>query len=364
MKMLVSEIFEFVRNGFNAKHEINGGGVPITRIETISDATINLAKVGYAGISISEAEKYMLKDGDILFSHINSVSHIGKCAIYKKEFGNLVHGMNLLCFRPNAEKVDPNYALHLIRSSQFKDQLAKSIKKAVNQASVSTGDIKKIALEVPPLAEQKSIAALLDTVNNVSHLREQAITKLDELAQSVFVSRCKSSIFTEHTLDQVAEMYQPKTISSSQLTENGKYVVYGANGIIGRYDEFNHAESEVLVTCRGATCGTLNKSDPYAWITGNAMVVRPKINGLIKDFLYFYLRFIADFGSVITGAAQPQITRQSLSRLLIQVPDIAEQNALVKDVNEIFDRQKVMRNSLLKIDELQAALQYQSFAVN
>ena len=43
------------------------------------------------------------------------------------------------------------------------------------------------------------------------------------------------------TLGEVCEMYQPKTISGKDMVENGAYPVFGANGIIGRYDKFNHA---------------------------------------------------------------------------------------------------------------------------
>ena len=59
---------------------------------------------------------------------------------------------------------------------------------------------------------------------------------------------------------EVCEVYQPKTISKKELKVDGKYKVYGANGVIGFFDKFNHEETEVLLTCRGATCGTVNVS--------------------------------------------------------------------------------------------------------
>ena len=73
------------------------------------------------------------------------------------------------------------------------------------------------------------------------------------------------SVWIETTLGEACELYQPQTISSAELVEDGSYPVYGANGIIGRYDKFNHEESQLLVTCRGATCGTVNITQPYAW---------------------------------------------------------------------------------------------------
>lgn len=134
-------------------------------------------------------------------------------------------------------------------------------------------------------------------------------------------------------LGDVCEIYQPQTISTKQLIENGKYSVYGANGIIGNYDKYNHEESEVLLTCRGATCGSVNISEPFSWINGNAMVIHPKSTDISKQFLTFILCSL-DYSLIITGAAQPQITRQTLSSTLIPVPPLEEQKRIVKILDE------------------------------
>ena len=60
-------------------------------------------------------------------------------------------------------------------------------------------------------------------------------------------------------LGEVCEMYQPKTISTKEMVDDGLYTVFGANGIIGKYDKYNHEEPQLLITCRGATCGSVLK---------------------------------------------------------------------------------------------------------
>ena len=133
----------------------------------------------------------------------------------------------------------------------------------------------------------------------------------------------------ESTLGETCEIYQPKTITAKEMALSGNYPVFGANGVIGRHDKFNHEESQILVTCRGATCGTVNISEPFSWITGNAMVVRPKTGEVEKAFLAYALRGSVDLGKAITGAAQPQITRANLSPLRFCYPDLAEQRRIV-----------------------------------
>ena len=68
------------------------------------------------------------------------------------------------------------------------------------------------------------------------------------------------------TLGEVCDIYQPKTITSDEILETGLYRVYGANGIIGYFDEFNHAEAEVVLGCRGSV-GTVHFTKEKSWIT-------------------------------------------------------------------------------------------------
>ena len=147
-------------------------------------------------------------------------------------------------------------------------------------------------------------------------------------------------------IGNICNIYQPKTITSKEITEQGKYKVFGANGVIGYFDEFNHEFEEVALTCRGATCGTVNFTEPFSWITGNAMVVSPKKQDLLKKYLFLILKN-SDLSQVVTGTAQPQITRTNLEPFRIPLPpkDIQQ-----KIINEIEDLELFGKDSKDKIE--------------
>jgi type I restriction enzyme S subunit len=138
------------------------------------------------------------------------------------------------------------------------------------------------------------------------------------------------------TLGEQCDLYQPKTIPRKKMMADGLYEVYGANGVIGKYDEFNHEDSEVLLSCRG-NCGTVNVSKPKSWINGNAMVCRPKTSSLLKNYLRYYLESV-NFAKVITGTAQQQITREPLSQVEIYIPPIDEQHRIVNILQNYLSR--------------------------
>lgn len=121
------------------------------------------------------------------------------------------------------------------------------------------------------------------------------------------------------TLGDFCDLYQPKTIGTDEMSKNGKYHVYGANGLIGFYDKYNHEKSEIVMACRGNSCGAINRTMPFSWITGNAMVLSVKDKSISNEFISQCTNYMNIKGA-ITGSGQPQLTRENLAPLLMIYP--------------------------------------------
>ena len=104
----LGDCFVYIKNGANIK-QVNGAtGIPITRIETLSNDVFNRDRMGYANIDdVSPYSSNILNDGDILMSHINSMKHLGKVAYCNNDM-DVIHGMNLLNIRVDPNKIYPN----------------------------------------------------------------------------------------------------------------------------------------------------------------------------------------------------------------------------------------------------------------
>ena len=153
----------YVRNGANIKQSKGAGGYPITRIETLSNDVFNSDRLGYADITdLSRYTNYLLKKGDILISHINSIAYLGRAVQYRGEVASpVIHGMNLLCARMK-EGYNPTYIEWYLKSKRAKDYIATITKKAVNQASITTSDLKKMAIPVPTKEKQDQFACFVE----------------------------------------------------------------------------------------------------------------------------------------------------------------------------------------------------------
>ena len=189
MTINVNDCFFYIKNGANIKQGVISGGIPITRIETLANDTFNRDKMGYAGIHDKKKyTEYILQDGDILMSHINSMAYLGRAVMYKMQKNEcIIHGMNLLRLKANRNFILPEYAEYYFKSNTFKKYIKKIAKKSVNQASFSIADLKSIPLFLPNMVEQKKIYNTLNRIDNIISLKNQQLKKLDLLTKSLFI---------------------------------------------------------------------------------------------------------------------------------------------------------------------------------
>ena len=147
---------------------------------------------------------------------------------------------------------------------------------------------------------------------------------------------------------KLLEVCTPKqwtTLSTKSFISDGKYPVYGANGIIGFYNDYNHSNETVVIGCRG-TCGaeSVRIVPPYSYVNGNAMCFDNLIEEIDTKFFFYFLKSL-DYTKIITGVAQPQITAKSLSTINVPVLPMNIQENIVKELDAI--QNQISNNELL-----------------
>ncbi|WP_304181088.1 restriction endonuclease subunit S [Leptotrichia trevisanii] len=229
MEKTLENYFLFIRNGVSIK-QFDGDGIPITRIESISNEYLNLSKLGYANIYNEDYKEYYLKNGDILMSHINSQKHLGKTAIIENLDMKIIHGMNLICLRADIKKIIPEYIFYFFKTQTFKKNIIKISKKSVNQASFSISDLKKIKVEVPALIQQERVVKRLNRIKKIIENRKKQIKLFDELIKSRFIEMFGDPIRNEKGWE-ISNFGKNFEISSGG-TPSTKIMEYWENGDI------------------------------------------------------------------------------------------------------------------------------------
>jgi len=314
-----------------------GGGTPDTTVKSYWGGDIQWFTPSEIGKNkyVDFSKRTITRDGldnssaKLLPLHtilLSSRATVGECSIASNECTTNQGFQSLI-----AKQCNIDFLYYLIQTKK-KDLIRNACGSTFLE--ISANEIRKIKVAVPVQNEQEQIAKLLSLIDERIATQNKIIEKLQSLIKGLRVC-CMQRVYGNNVyLSEIAQIYQPQTISSTELTEDG-FLVYGANGIIGKYKDYNHETEQICITCRGNTCGMVNYTKPMSWITGNAMVINTDKyqDKVCKRYLYHYLSAY-NFNSIISGSGQPQIVRTPLEKLKITLPTISEQ----KQKAIIFDK--------------------------
>ena len=388
----LGDVFPLVRNGASIRQTDGATGIPITRIETISNREIDRNKFGYANIiDGSKYKDYILQDGDILMSHINSEKHLGKVALYRKQ-GNeqIIHGMNLLMLRANPSVLFPPYATYFFETPAFLMQIQKITKKSVNQASFTVTALKEIEIPLPPLDEQRRIAAVLDKVSGLIAKRRAQLAKLDELVKVRFVEMFGDPVSNPHQypISQLSEYIEFLTSGSrgwsQYFSDDGEYFITIKNvkncsisledvQYIKPPDNAEAVRTKVKdgdllisITADLGRTGVVTKeiADHGAYINQHLTCIRLNREKLNPLYVAYYMESPAgkmQFNAKNQAGVKAGLNFNAINSLKLVVPPLEKQGLFVEFVSQTDKSKLTIQQSLDKLEVLKKALMQQYF---
>lgn len=157
------------------------GKYRLTRIETIAAGIVDESRIGYTNNCPGDA--YLLQKGDILYSNINSIEHIGKVAQYQGGT-ELYHGINLLRL-VLGKRVLSDFLFQLLRTDKYRKWARCHANQAVSQASINRTTLASQQISICNIQEQEKIGNLLRQLDNNITLTGKKIQKLQQFRQAM-----------------------------------------------------------------------------------------------------------------------------------------------------------------------------------
>lgn len=140
----------------------------------------------------------------------------------------------------------------------------------------------------------------------------------------------------------------------------GKYPIYGGNGILGYANEFNYADETIILGRVGAYCGSVYYENKPIWVSDNALSAKPK-EGNYTKFLYYFLKHM-DLNSHAGGSSHPLITQSLLNSLDIEIcTDYEEQKAIAEVLSSLDDKIDLLHRQNRTLESLAQTLFRQWF---
>lgn len=241
-----------------------------------------------------------------------------------------------------------------------------------SQLNLSKGDVLGFNIPTPCLKEQTKIANFLTAIDEKISQLTQKHELLNQykkgVMQKIFSQELRfkdddGGEFPEWKQFEIGEICKPqqwKTISADEFTVRG-YPVYGANGKIGYYSEYNHEHETVAVTCRGATCGEVSLIPEKSYITGNSMSLDDIDITKNNHRFVFYALSNRGFRDVISGSAQPQIVGSAIKKVSLLLPSLKEQTKITNFLTAIDDKITATKSQLELVKQYKQGLLQQMF---
>ncbi len=335
----LGELLAILRNGVNCKQDRSGNGDKVSRIESISDATFDVERVGYAQLNDREKERFRLQRGDILFSHINSAIHVGKTAVFDSD-EEVYHGVNLLLMRPSSE-VTSSYLEHSLKFLFQGGYWRGVCKQSVNQASVNQQDISRVRISFPTsLAEQQRIVGVLDEAfaglataqAHAAQNLQNARALFESHLQSVFTHRGKG--WVEKRLGELCQIKTGKK-DVNQGNPEGQYPFFTC-AAEHTYSDVYSFDTEALLVAGNGNVGQVSyysgKFEAY-----QRTYVLFDFKGVTAKFLFRVLdkRLSATVGKQKLGNTMPYIKIGMLTDFPVPIPPGDEQARVTEHLDAL-----------------------------
>ena len=300
-----------------------------------------------------EIENFNIKRGDVFITRTSEkIEELGKSCVALKDYQKA--SFNGFCkrLRPIIDEtiIIPEYAQYLFRSEQFTNQVIYSSPMST-RASLNEDILNSIYLNIHTINEQQHIVDIIGSIDDKIENNNKIIEKIWNYLELFHTCYKNDNDKYNYKITQIAEIKYGKSIPTSNIQKNGKYPVYGSNGIIGFLDNYEYERHKIAISCRGNSSGVIHLTQNNSTITSNSLV----LNFFDKKYTYyFYLEFCnKGLYEFKTGSAQPQITIDNLSKLSIDiVEDIYKYNNHVSIFVDYIFNLKNEINSLLELKYL------------
>lgn len=361
---------------------------------------IQLADVG-DGIYVDKSARFLthekaielkctfLKPGDVLVARMPEP--LGRACIFPGDPKPAVTVVDVCVIRPNPQRVHKNWLTHTINSPEFRKRISGFVTGTTRQR-ISRGNLTKLAVPLPPLPEQRCIAAILDKADALRVKRRESIAKLDQLLQSAFLEMFGDPVTNPKGWPKIALTTLTSKIGSG-ATPKGGDSAYHDEGISfirsmnvhdGRFRHRNLAfiDEKQAMKLSGVT---VESGDVLLNITGASVarvclvpdsVLPARVNqhvaiirccsGLSSVFLEHVLMSSSMkstlLGAAGSGATREAITKKQIEELLVPVPPTVTQELFATFVDGVVKQRCLAANALNRIEGLFASLQTAAFS--
>jgi len=378
-KVYLEEAYWFQEGPGVRKWQFTDSGIKLLNVANIEKSGhLNLAKTD-RHLSINEVttryQHFLIDEGDLVIASSGISFDIDGLLRTRGAFVESRHlplclNTSTIRFKAKAAISDLTYLKFWLDSRDFREQITKLVTGSAQQ-NFGPSHLKAIRIVLPPLSEQRRIAAILDQADTLRAKRRESLAQLESLKQAIFLDMFGDPArnpkgWCVSRIDSVTECLDKfrRPITESERSP-GSVPYYGANGQQGWIDEFLFDEPLILVAEDGGHFenperGVAYRIDGPAWVNNHAHILRPKFEILNLEYCHQVLRHF-NFQPYVSGTTRAKLTQGQLNSVMIPIPPLHYQETFDFRAREIQNLIGVTKEASIDSEKLFSALQHRAF---
>lgn len=325
----------------------------------------------------------VFRDQDVLAAKITPCWENGKVGEARLAHRIGVGSTEFHVLRPG-DDLDRRYLLRFLRQPSIRVTGEVRMTGSGGQRRVPTAYLSELQIPLPPLEEQRRIAAILDHADALRAKRRQVLAHLDTLTQSIFHDMFGAPLSNDRdvprqAIGSIAEIVTGGSPSRADATNFGDSIEWIKSDNLAGHVASTATEwlsiraqkrariapaGSILVTCIAGSPASIGKAS----LVDRAVSFNQQINAIIPgksllaDFLLGQLKVAPELvRAKSTGGMKGLVSKSSFQAIEVLVPPIELQREFATVAREVDAQRNRVQRALAADDELFASLQARAF---
>ena len=330
----------------------------------------------------------VLEKDDVLLN-ITGAS-VARCCMLDNSILPARVNQHVCILRPERSRLNCQYLMRFLTSEQTQQKLLNIAGAGATREAITKTEIEKFSIPLPPLAEQKRIAAILDAADALRTKRREALAQLDALLQSTFLTLFGDPVtnpmgWEQNPIEALCDVGSSKRVFVHELVDHGVPFYRGTE--IGKLGAGQSVEPSLFITqehydklkaeagvpqkgdlllpsiCPDGRIHLLEDDKQFYFKDGRVLWIKSGESQIDSTFLRYHLKhlFAANYSRIASGTTFAELKIFALKELVVHVPPATLQQKFAAIVESVERQKAAQRAHLAELDALFAALQHRAF---
>ncbi|QEH42854.1 restriction endonuclease subunit S [Chitinophaga sp. XS-30] len=380
-----------IHYGYTASAVKEDTGIRFLRITDIQDSKVNWQKVPFCTIQSSNIDKFLLKEGDIVFARTGAT--VGKSFLIPQNIPKSVFASYLIRIELS-QLINPTYVYYFFQTADYWRQVGiKAV--GIGQPNVNATSLSNIDFPLCPQDEQiRIVSKLEELLSSLDKSKEQLETAIMQI--KYYGQLLMEDIFSKNNSGKLEKLGKLLKFIGSGVTPKGGKGVYTHTGVIflrsqnvypnkleldnvayiskELHEKMNRThvvQHDVLLNITGASigrCAFVPSNFKEANVNQHVCILRPIEGKLFYKYLSTYLNSPVAQKAIMeaqTGATRQGLNYSQIKNLEILLPSIETQEVMITTYEErksICDKtEHILLQNIIQIDTLKQTILKRAF---